>query len=176
MARRGVLENIIPYTDEWRVLERLPADSLLRLFVLARTPSQLKERLRLSNEQAKRLDALALAPSLSPALRPAEQRRLLYQTGVQNWPDAVRLSHARSRALLNDRGWRSMLQLPERWLCPQMPVKGQDLVAAGFAPGPEVGAALRHIEDWWIASDFKPGKDELLQQAFKTRGQNDRHS
>jgi len=37
-----------------------------------------------------------------------------------------------------------------------------DLVAAGIAPGPEVGRALRDLEDWWVAAGFKPGKDELI--------------
>ena len=42
------------------------------------------------------------------------------------------------------------------------PVNGNDLIARGVTPGPAVGEALRQLEDWWIASDFKPAKDELL--------------
>ena len=31
-------------------------------------------------------------------------------------------------------------------------------------PGPEIGETLTQLEDWWVASGFKPGKDELLKR------------
>ena len=39
------------------------------------------------------------------------------------------------------------------------------LQAIGLAPGPVMGATLRSLEDWWIASDFKPTREELLARA-----------
>jgi poly(A) polymerase len=45
------------------------------------------------------------------------------------------------------------------------------LLKVGFVSGPELGAMLQELEDWWIASDFKPGKDELLERAKMQRGQ-----
>jgi poly(A) polymerase len=41
-------------------------------------------------------------------------------------------------------------------------VSGKDLIAAGLAPGPAMGEALRQLEDWWVASDFKPDRDALM--------------
>jgi hypothetical protein len=32
----------------------------------------------------------------------------------------------------------------------------------GMAPGPGVGDALRKLEDWWMASGFAPGRQDLL--------------
>lgn len=167
MAKRGILEHVLPHTEEWRVLGRLPADPVLRLFALAAEPGGLKERLRLSNREAERIAALAAVPPLSPKLRQAERRAMLYHLGVQSWRDAVNLAWARSRAPLTDRGWRQLLSLAQRWKIPVFPVTGRDLTGRGMKPGPELGAVLHRLEDWWIASDFKPGKDDLLARVPK---------
>ena len=47
---------------------------------------------------------------------------------------------------------------------PRLPVNGADLIARGVPPGPELGATLRRLEDWWVASGFRPGKEELLKR------------
>jgi poly(A) polymerase len=162
MSRTGILKKIIPYTEEWRVLDRLPQDGILRLFALSKGPTQLKDRFRLSNAQGQRIDALMVAPDVSPALSKAEQRRLIYQLGADGWKDAVALSQAKSRASLTDRPWRAMLKLADSFQRPEFPVSGHDLTEKGITPGPKMGQLLRDLEDWWLASDFKPGKDELL--------------
>ena len=162
MAEAGILKIIIPHTDEWRVLCRLPVDALLRLFVLAKEPSALKNHLRLSNFDADRLQSLSSAPEISPSLSQPERRRLLYHIGTERWRDAVHLSWAKSRAKSDDVNWSELLALPETWMPLELPVKGADIVAAGFAPGPEVGQVLAALEDWWVASDFTQTKNDLL--------------
>ena len=164
MAEQGILPHLLPYTEEWRVLERLPPDPLLRLSVLARDPLSMKERWRLSNHEGRRLEAICSLLPPSPALRPKEQRIILYQTGPEAWRDLVRIAWARSDAAMDDAGWRELLALPERWPVPSLPVSGRDLLAAGMNPGPEIGVTLRKLEDWWVASDFTPGRDDLLKR------------
>jgi poly(A) polymerase len=164
MAEQGILPHLLPYTEEWRVLGRLPPDPLLRLSVLAGDPLAMPERWRLSNHEARRLaDTVSLMPP-SPALRPAEQRIILYQNGAEAWRDLVRIAWARSDAPLDDARWQALLDLPERWPVPALPVAGRDLLAAGMSPGPEIGVMLRKLEDWWVASDFQPTRDELLKR------------
>jgi poly(A) polymerase len=165
MAEHHILRNILPYTDEWRVLSRLPADGILRLFVLAEWPATLQEALHLSNADAARLKRLADAPEVSPRLLPKEQHRILYQLGTSAFRDAVQLSWARSRAKLDDAAWVGLLSLPERWAIPKFPVTGADLKSIGVAAGPAMGRMLIDLEDWWLASDFKPDKDQLLEHA-----------
>ncbi|MFO1121296.1 MAG: CCA tRNA nucleotidyltransferase [Hyphomicrobiales bacterium] len=162
MARHGVLKQLLDHAEDWRVIGRLPADPLLRLSALAADPAAMKERWRLSNAQGRRLDRLAAFSLPTPALRPREQRAVLYRTGAEAWRDLVHLAWARSRAALDDPAWRRLLKLPDRWPLPELPVTGKDLIAAGLAPGPAMGEALRSLEDWWVASDFKPGRDALL--------------
>jgi poly(A) polymerase len=160
MAATNVLKIILPHTEDWRAFGRLPADAILQLFVLAKDPLSLKARLRLSNAEAQRLQALFTAPKISPKMSANEQRRVLYYVGAQVWRDIVLLSKARSRGA--DAEWDDVLTLAERWSVPVLPVKGEDLIAARFSPGPKLGSVLAALEDWWVASDFKPSKEELL--------------
>ena len=164
MAEQGILSHLLPYTEDWRVLERLPPDPLLRLAVLARDPLDMKDRWRLSNHEGKRLAAIASLMPPSPALRPLEQKIILYQMGPEAWQDVVRIAWARSDAPLDDPDWRSLLELPETWAIPAMPVSGGDLLAAGMNPGPEIGVTLKALEDWWIASGFTPTRQDLLKR------------
>jgi poly(A) polymerase len=164
MAEQGILPQIIPHTDDWHVLERLGADPLLRLSVLAQDPLSMQQRWRLSNHEAKRLEAVTSLLPPSPALRPAEQRAILYHTGPEAWRDLVRVAWARSDAPPDDAGWKNLLELPERWPIPGLPVSGRDLLGMGMSPGPEIGVMLGKLEDWWVASDFQPSRDELLKR------------
>jgi poly(A) polymerase len=165
MAKSGILSHVLPYTEDWRVIARLPPDAVLRLAVLASEPLDMKRRWRLSNEEAARIRAAVTEIPPSPDLRPREQKIILYQYGAETWRDLVRLAWARSKASMADPAWNKLLRLPERWAMPALPVSGRDLIEAGLSPGPELGAALRRLEDWWVASDFKPDKIELLKRA-----------
>jgi poly(A) polymerase len=55
-----------------------------------------------------------------------------------------------------------LLTLAQRWSRPVLPVNGADAMAAGIAPGPAMGAALRRIEAWWIDEDFAPDREAAL--------------
>ena len=164
MHRVGLLGHLLDYREDWRVLQRLPADPVLRLAVLAAEPDAMQERWRLSNVEKRRIEAINTMTAPTPALRPREQRAILYETGAATWRDLVKVAWARSADSADDRRWRALLRLPDRWRIPKLPVSGHDLMAAGVAPGPDLGQALRRLEDWWVASDFQPGKDELLKR------------
>ncbi len=164
MAASGILKTILPFTEDWRVLGRLPLDPVLRLFVLAKLPEGLKERLRLSNEEALRIANLTAAPDLSPKFRDSEQRVMLYQLGAERWSDTVQVAWAKSRAKLDEAKWQALLELPSHWPIPKFPVSGRDLAALGISSGPVMGEMLSELEDWWVASDFKPSREELLKR------------
>ena len=164
MAKCGILAHLLPYTEDWRIIGRLPPDPLLRLAALSAGPKAMKERWRISNAEEKRLDAISSLTAPSPSLRRNEQRAVLYRMGGDAWRDLVRIGWARSKASLDDPSWKRLLRLPDRWPVPSLPVAGRDLIAAGLNPGPEFGLTLRQLEDWWLAADFKPGKDELLKR------------
>ncbi len=163
MASAGILAHVIPYREQWRVISRLPPDPILRLYALAKEPQTLKDRLRLSNHDAARIDHIAgFRPS--PDLRAREQRRVLYELGAQAWRDRVLMAWAHAKAPLDDAAWKRLLRLPKRWPIPNFPVTGKDLLAAGQPHGPGIGETLRRLEDWWMAADFKTTKQDLMKR------------
>ena len=58
---------------------------------------------------------------------------------------------------------RDLVQAAAGWERPVLPVRGADLVARGLA-GPAVGKALTFVERWWIAQDFRPGREAALEK------------
>jgi poly(A) polymerase len=175
MAEKGILARLWPgpcdlarFARMARLDERfgLERDPLLRLAALwlaqPGDARRLFERLRLSGEEHRRLKALEAASPLSPALRERERRILAYQMGSEAFRDAVRLAWAGRHGRHADAEWRALLAFAETWRPPRLPVKGEDLVALGITPGPRVGKLLGALEDWWVASDFAPGRKALL--------------
>lgn len=163
MAKHEVLKLIVPHTDGFRVIARLPPDPLLRAFVLAKKPEGLREAWRLSNIQASRIESLLRGTVLTPKLRENEQQKLLYAMGSEAWHDSVHLARAKSHASQTDRAWQRMMKLPSRWVPPSFPVTGRDLLDLGFPSGPDLGRELKRLEDYWIGTDFKSTKHELLE-------------
>ena len=165
MATAGVLGEVLPGADV-AVFGRMAAidlregfapDAVLRLAALA-PRMDVKQALRLSNAEAVRLDNLATASSLSPAMDDAELRRARYALG-DSYAHAVRLSWARS----DEAAWAAAYALADAPV-PVFALKGSDLLALGFKPGPDVGRVLRSLEEVWIKSDFSASKEALLQK------------
>jgi len=171
MQKQGILRVISPLLRDVSGLKRMAAideknklapDPLLRLQLLSGDARPLADALRMTRKELSRLDALGKHMPPTPELRVQERRAILHAMGEECWRDSVRIAWARSKSPLSDKTWRDLLRLPDKWQAPVFPVKGADLVAAGIAPGPEVGRVLRDLEDWWVAAGFKPGKDELI--------------
>lgn len=175
MNEAGVSKAFFGVTGDAGTLERasvidkaqdLAPDLPVRLaagFDLA--ADELAGLLKLSNKERSALAALQSATLPTPALREAERKVVLYQTGVETFVRAVRLGWARADADSADTGWCGLLDLPNQWQVPVLPVTGADLVAAGMAEGPQIGSMLHQLEDWWIASGFTASREELLARA-----------
>ena len=70
----------------------------------------------------------------------------------------------RRNALANDAAWRALLRFSETWKPPIFALDGNDVMALGIDEGPEIGVALRDIEQWWVEQDFAPDRTALLQR------------
>ena len=150
MADLGVLTAVLPEGADPVRLDRLvaqgaPADPLLRLAaLLTGDPLALAERLHVSNADRDRLVALRAARLARPGDDDAALRRLLADT---------------PRDVLIDRTWLEAGQGPEQDRLrarlatlprPVFPLEGRDVLALGADPGPEVGALLRALRQWWL--------------------------
>ena len=125
--------------------------------------ARLTARLRLSNAEATRLTAMtALTPPIRRDMSESRAKEALYRLGRQTFQDRLLLAWAITADAKTDETWRRLYELPERWTPPSFVLNGQDLVARGFKPGPELGAALRRLEAKWIASDFRLSRKQLM--------------
>ena len=147
MLAHGVLRPVLPEiasADRLRALALAEADAgiapdpVRRLAALLPADPALAEavagRLRLSKAQRSRLTLAATPRSMPPR------------------EDAYRNGHyaAVDRALLTDGDVSDLLD----WSAPRLPLGGGALVARGLLAGPTVAAALRQVEDRWIAAGF----------------------
>ncbi|MCI0431619.1 MAG: CCA tRNA nucleotidyltransferase [Rhodospirillales bacterium] len=179
MAEHGVLGHAVPVRfDVTRVaalveVEKradLKPDPIRRLGALLDGDEggalQVAERWRLSNGDGERLLAIVAAgPKPTPELSARERRLLFYRLGAETWKDRVLLAWSAALAAGSKdepARWRELLQLPQLWHPPTLPVKGRDLVALGLRPGPQVGELMAALEAWWIDQDFAPDRQACL--------------
>ncbi|HKR19034.1 MAG TPA: CCA tRNA nucleotidyltransferase [Stellaceae bacterium] len=158
MQADGVLKVLLPESSALSRLRRLvalesAADPIRRLAALiARDAGGVAERFKLSGVQRDRLVALLAKPTIALDADRAAQRRALYRWGPALYSDRVLLAAtARPRPGRVSR----LLRLAQGWKSPRFPLRGRDLLAAGVAPGPEIGVLLAALEAWWIKGDFR---------------------
>lgn len=137
----------------------LEPDAVLRLATLTvevpEDGERLRDRLRLSNEEAAKLErAASREPNIGPAAPESVAKAYLYRHGAAAYRERVLLAWARSGDGPESQPWRHRLSLPERWQVPRFPIGGADVMALGVPAGPRVGELLRALEAWWIAGDF----------------------
>lgn len=175
MERANVLSTLLGSSGHTDRLARLiaiesaldlPVDPLLRLAVLALTrpgdATALRERLKLSSSEFERLARMTLPETgYEPQATEAQAKTILYRFGPDAYRDGLLFSWAASGHASTDARLHERYRLPDRWDSPELPVRGQDLLALGVPPGPEVGRILRAFEEWWIASGF-PNDPERL--------------
>jgi poly(A) polymerase len=173
MADAGVLAQILPgdlhindlrHLVEIETVARSP-DPLRRLFVLGQPDKPgaktFAASFRLSNVQKIRVLALAdRMDNLTPDLPEPTLRKMLYIRGVEAALDASFLNQA--KAAKHNSGWTGLRQRIERWRRPQFPLKGQDVLDLGLAPGPQVGELVKAMQAWWIAGDLNADRDACI--------------
>jgi len=125
---------------------KLPHDALRRLASLLDPTVDSEtfgQRWRLSRDEIDRLAGIrhAAAHAVESLERPWH---LLRRHGAETVADGALVAAAR--------GFRTALTLlpvAAFWSDPEFPVRGADLLALGYEPGPALGKALAEIERWW---------------------------
>ncbi|MEI6558046.1 MAG: CCA tRNA nucleotidyltransferase [Rhodospirillaceae bacterium] len=175
LAGLGIVPHLLPGATQGERLARLVAlDSglglggaeraLPRLAALLDGPAAalpaVAGRLRLSGAERRRLLALAAsAAAVDPAAAPGQLCRQLAALGDEAlFLDSALLSAATSES------WPDCLHSVQAvlagWRRARFPLGGLDVLAAGVAPGPEVGRLLAALRDWWAGHEFGPGRAE----------------
>ncbi len=156
------------------VIDGLKPDPIRRLGAVIIPGSDIAaiaKRLKLSNRERKRLVVMtALAPALSKPSDAQSTHKLIHEHGNEAVADAGILAWA---ARLAEHGRlnpdetaarHAQLEASSAWSPPAFPIGGDDARALGIAPGPNIGIALRTVENWWSDGDFQADRDACLIQ------------
>jgi poly(A) polymerase len=163
------------------------SDPLLRLAAAlaggVAEASAVAARLRLSNKERERLMALLSSAPVVPADDGQESdgratRRLLQRHGRARFIDHLLLNWADARArhadrpseetgeggTLDDVPWLALYETARGWTPVAFPIRGEDALDCGVAPGPLVGELVKAVEEWWAGEDFRPDRAACLAQ------------
>ncbi len=175
MDETGILAEAIPGAGGTKILHSLlpleeNADPLRRLAALLRPHGDVaavSARLRLSRAEQERLTALLAPPGdISAEIDERALRRALYRYGSKSVTDWLLLDEAESGG--SSEGIKTALATVKAWYPIELPIKGKDVLALGLSVGPEVGEAIRDVEDWWVKEDFAPGREDCLVKLCET--------
>jgi poly(A) polymerase len=86
--------------------------------------------------------------------------RAVYAIGSDAVQGRLRLAEA-----AHDGDAQAALDFVDGYEPPRFPLKGRDLIQAGFERGPELGALLKQLERVWIDSVFTLDREALLAKA-----------
>jgi poly(A) polymerase len=145
----------------------LAADPVRRLAALAihvtEDAERLRERLRLSNEEYRRLRAFAALVARLKDMRgeldERGMRSLVAEAGLETVTDALFAVAGEPRPVLPEQARRAFDDLRNgREPLPLFPLRGADLVAAGIAKGPDVGKRLERARRTWLAQGCPTGE------------------
>lgn len=185
MRTAGVLNVVLPETEKWGIdtaPELVAAearfgwapDAMLRLLAIippdVERIEEMAARLRLSTAERETLIDYADCPPIGDEMSGAQLDLLLYRQGNRGAIGRLKMALTKAVASGNDSPddlakigrLGTLLERAQSWTKPVMPVKGADLIAAGFSAGPAIGEQLALLEERWLASQFRMGKAELL--------------
>ena len=145
------------------------ADPILRLAAFAvlvhEDADRLRDRLRLSNAEHKRLHGAAAAlETLHGRAGPPVETELaefVFARGADAARDALALAHVDSGAAPNDAGWLAAAPAAEALRELKLPVSGEDLKQRGVTEGRAIGATLKTLQAKWIRAGFPRDPAEI---------------
>ena len=186
MRTSAILGEVLPEGANWGIdaiaglveveIEfGLEPDPMLRMMSIlppdAARIGQLAARLKLANAEAGRLRRFATALMVTLDASDEALQRALYDSEGEGLRDRLMIELARALAFEPEStradALRRLVTKSIGWQRPRFPVAGQDLVKAGYRPGPALGAELKRLEMLWAKRGFEPSAADLLAQARK---------
>lgn len=187
MRNAHVLDVILPEATEigslraasWLasrgvIIDGLKPDAIRRLGALLAPDCDAKgiaQRLRLSNKETERLVRMKkFAPLFAAADTMQNIEARIHKLGNETVGDALILAWAArlaTEAKLPAEETalrRKALETAFSWQAPTLPVGGEDVKVMGIPHGPEIGTALRAVEDWWAEGGFTAGREACLEK------------
>jgi len=159
-ATRIWLPEMAGGSGELGAVDKLPRDPVLVTAYLAKDPASLLTRLKCSNKDIERGRAIGRWRDKYPdAKNPAAIRRWLSATG-EYAEDLLALLGAASSAL--PKAVAAIRAKNPPLVMKDLAVRGDDLIAAGVRPGPDVGDALARLLEEVLEDPARNTREYLL--------------
>ncbi len=185
MAKAGILQPVLGGNGDAPRLQRLIAlesalglqsDPVRRLEAMAVTNAadvkRLRERLRLTNAELARLEAIVAFCGGFPAADDLSAlKEILYRAGRETYLDVVLCVWSRTDASLDSKGWHEAFALPDHWISPRFVLTGKDVMALGIPAGPRVGQILSEVQAAWTGAGM-PESEAAQRAILEGVGQN----
>jgi poly(A) polymerase len=168
----GVLLHDVGKPGTYRVADRIRFDGHVELGVeLTRC---IMHRLRFSNDDIRQVEALVdnhMRFKDVPRMKESTLKRFLRLTRFPEHLELHRLDCVSSHGMLDnyEHALNRFEELGQEQIRPPRLVTGQDLIDAGFEPGPKFGRVLSAVEDAQLESRVRT-KEEALQLAISLMG------
>ncbi len=109
-------------------------------------------------------DIEAVSKVMEQGLLDSDQalKKAVYQYGRTASAQALLIQTAQGH--FEERFLGAPLELVIKWEVPNFPLSGENLIKAGYKPGPELGAKLAEIESWWMNEGFTATREECLER------------
>jgi len=175
MMKQGVQAHLFKTVRDVMALEMLCAfedkpDGLRRLAAILPDIEDdvqaCSNRLRLSKAQTKRLMLARCAKEkITPYMAEDDSRAFLYRYGAVAARDQLLLFWAEKGFTGIGPTEQNLLTLLDEWQKTPVvfPVQGRDLLTFGFQAGPDLGQALKTVENWWCDGGCKANKERCLE-------------
>lgn len=124
--------------------------------------SRLTKRFKLSNKETRQIE-LKLAARKFPS--PEDQKAQLkfhYHNGKDEYLTLLKVAWSFRRDAADAPQWQELYNAAKQQDFPRFPVRGEDLIKKGIAPGPRIGEAIKVLEDIWLDADMALTKEKLL--------------
>jgi len=118
------------------------------------------ERLILPKVFVKDIQAICGVLAMADLDKDHATKEAIYRYGRVASAQALMIELANDRVMNGDAP--EILKLIQNWDVPNFPVSGDDLLKAGYKPGPNIGAKLNELENRWVSEGFEGDKKSLL--------------
>lgn len=143
MREKGILPPLLEDFDGDAMTRLISSHPLTRLLLL----HDPEEVLVLSGEQKRFLKVVRGAEAIFQNIDEKEIKKLIYFHGNTLAFEIYALWCARNKK----EPQAALINLVQDWQAPVFPVTGEELIAQGMKPGPDLGAELKRREEEWLS-------------------------